>query len=461
MADQPLHVAMISWFGIGHFTPNLYVANKLAGRGHRVSFFVPKKAILKVKHLNHHPDLISFIPINVPHVDGLPPGAETTNDVPFSSHPLLMKAMDLTEPFIEASLRDLKPHLIFYDYQHWLPQITRRLGIKAIIYFLTGPAILGYMMRKPLDNGDKTVDPDTELMVPPPGFPPTAIRLKLFEAKKLKQSTADMEGEGAGVSFQRRMATCFSECDAMVFKAFREIEGPYLDFLERRMGKKIFSIGPVLPNPPPNATLEERWAKWLASFSPKSVIYCSFGSECVLSKHQFQELILGLELTGMPFLAALRPPVGAETVESALPEGFDERVKGRGIVHGGWVQQLLMLNHPNVGCFLSHCGSGSMTEALCSEPLMVFIPNAGDQLINSKILCGDQKVAVEVERRDEDGVFTREGVCKAVKMVMDSESEIGQTIRSNHKKLRQILLAPGLEDAYLDEFIHTVRSMLI
>ncbi|KAI9084660.1 hypothetical protein K1719_033442 [Acacia pycnantha] len=175
---------------------------------------------------------------------------------------------------------------------------------------------------------------------------------------------------------------------------------------------------------------------WQVNFNPKSVIYCSFGSECVLSKHQFQELTLGLELTGMPFLAALRPPVGAKTVESALPEGFNERVKGRGIVHGGWVQQLLMLNHPNVRCFLSHCGSRSMTEALCSEPLTVFIPNAGDQLIYSKILCGDQKAAMEVERRDEDVVFTREGVCKAVKMVMDCESEIGQMIRSNHKKLR-------------------------
>jgi len=51
----------------------------------------------------------------------------------------------------------------------------------------------------------------------------------------------------------------------------------------------------------------------------------------------------------MPFLAALKPPIGAEAIESALPEGFNERTNGRGVVHGDWVQQLLILSHPSVG----------------------------------------------------------------------------------------------------------------
>ena len=33
----------------------------------------------------------------------------------------------------------------------------------------------------------------------------------------------------------------------------------------------------------------------------------------------------------MSFSAALKPPMGTETIESALPEGFEERVKGKGI----------------------------------------------------------------------------------------------------------------------------------
>ena len=48
--------------------------------------------------------------------------------------------------------------------------------------------------------------------------------------------------------------------------------------------------------------------------------------------------MLGFELTGMPFLAALKAHIGFEAIESALPEGFNERTKRRGVVRGDWVQ---------------------------------------------------------------------------------------------------------------------------
>jgi len=97
-------------------------------------------------------------------------------------------------------------------------------------------------------------------------------------------------------------------------------------------------------------------------FKPKTVIFCAFGSECILKSNQFKELLLGFELTGMPFLSALKPPIGAETMKLALPEEeFIERTKGRGIVEGDWIKQQLILSHPSVGCFVTHWGSGSLT----------------------------------------------------------------------------------------------------
>ncbi|KAK7302865.1 hypothetical protein RJT34_13762 [Clitoria ternatea] len=107
------------------------------------------------------------------------------------------------------------------------------------------------------------------------------------------------------------------------------MEGPYHDYLESQMRKQVFLAGPVLPNPP-TSVLEEKWATWLGSFKPKTVIFCALGSECILKSNQFQELLLGFELTGMPFLAALKPPIGAETINSALPEGFNENKGKRG-----------------------------------------------------------------------------------------------------------------------------------
>ena len=64
-----LHVAMFPWFAFGHITPYLHLSNKLAERGHRVSFLLPKGAQAKVEHLNLYPNLIHFYPLLVPCVD--------------------------------------------------------------------------------------------------------------------------------------------------------------------------------------------------------------------------------------------------------------------------------------------------------------------------------------------------------------------------------------------------------
>ena len=131
----------------------------------------------------------------------------------------------------------------------------------------------------------------------------------------------------------------------------------YSLYMERQLGKPVLLTGPVLSEPSPMA-LEERWAQWLGGFKPGSVIFCAFGSQNFPEKDQFQELLLGFEQTGLPFLAALKPPLGAATIEEALPEGFQERVGGRGLVHEVWVPQPSILSHLSVGCFVSHCGFG-------------------------------------------------------------------------------------------------------
>ncbi|KHG23094.1 hypothetical protein F383_29773 [Gossypium arboreum] len=272
---------------------------------------------------------ITFIPITVPHVKGLPLGSETTNDVPFPLHPLIMTAMDLTKPDIEAYLRELKPNFVFYDFTCWLPALTRRLG--------------------------------SDLLEPPEGFPSSSIKLRTHEAQALAAVTT--MDYGSGLSFVERQLMSLSDCDIIGFKTCREIEGPYGEYIGSQFGKPVIFAGPVVPNPPKIA-LEKQWEKLLSKFQPKTMIFCAFGSECVLKKDQFQELVLGLELTGLPFLVALKPPMGAKTIESALPEGFQERLKGRGILHGGWVPQQLILRHRSVGYFVTHCGLGSLAEAM-------------------------------------------------------------------------------------------------
>ncbi|KAJ0102439.1 hypothetical protein Patl1_04743 [Pistacia atlantica] len=64
-------------------------------------------------------------------------------------------------------------------------------------------------------------------------------------------------------------------------------------------------------NPETPATqLEEKWDKWLNKFQPDSGAYYVFGSQITQQNEQFQEMVLGFELSGFPFLVALTPPEG-------------------------------------------------------------------------------------------------------------------------------------------------------
>ncbi|RYR68685.1 hypothetical protein Ahy_A03g015165 isoform B [Arachis hypogaea] len=250
-----------------------------------------------------------------------------------------------------------------------------------------------------------------------------------------------------------------SEADAIAFRTCREIEGPYLDFIEEQFKKPVLPTGPVILEKP-NSALDEKWASWLGEFKQGSVVYCCLGSECRLRPNLFQELLLGLELVGMPFLAALKPPIGFDSVGDALPEGFEERVKGRGIVYGGWIQQPLILEHPSVGCFITHCGSGSLSEALLNECQLVLLPNVGDQILNARMMSKNLQVGVEVEKGEDDGLYTKESVCKAVSIVMDDENETSRIVRSNHAKIREVLLNKDLESTYIDAFCKNLQEIL-
>ncbi|XP_038715502.1 cyanidin 3-O-galactoside 2''-O-xylosyltransferase FGGT1-like [Tripterygium wilfordii] len=455
MADATLHIAMYPWLALGHLTPFLHLANKLAKKGHRISFFIPIKTQHKLEHFNLHPDLITFVPISVPHVDGLPPGAETTSDVTYTLVPLIMTAMDHTEGDIELLFQDLKPDVVLFDVAHWMPMLARRLGIKSVRYDITCSVMTSYVSSLARFRENKYTEAD--LMEPPSGFPSSSIKLSNREARSFAKVSV-MEF-GSRIRFVDRQYKCLSECDALGFKTCKEIEGPFAEYLGSQFGKPVMLSGPIIPEQT-TSTLDEKWEKWLGGFKPNSIIYCALGSECNLQKDQFQELVLGLELTGMPFLAALKPPPGLESVESALPEGFEERIQGRGVVYGGWIQQQLILEHPSIGCFITHCGTGSLSEALINKCQIVLLPQIWDQIINARLMGIVLKVGVEVDRGEEDGFFTMESVYKAVRAVMDKDSEIATVVRANHAKFRELLLNKDFEPSYINDFIEMLVALL-
>ncbi|KAK9025681.1 hypothetical protein V6N11_038539 [Hibiscus sabdariffa] len=205
--------------------------------------------------------------------------------------------------------------------------------------------------------------------------------------------------------------------------------------------------------------LDDKCVSWLSQFEPGSVVFCSFGSASELQKNAFQELVLGFELCGLPFLVALKPPQGCSTVEEALPEGFEERVKGRGLVCGSWVPQRLLLHHPNIGCFVNHCGYGTMWEFLLSDCQIVLIPRLGDQILNTRLMVNELKIGVEIER-DKNRQVSKESLSEAIKFVMDKNNETAKTLRANHAKLKQTLSNSDFQEEYINGFIRALQNLV-
>jgi hypothetical protein len=82
-----------------------------------------------------------------------------------------MTAMDLTAPFIESFLRELKPHFVFYDYTHWLPALACRLGIKSIHHCIISPATVGYFVSPERIKLNENALTEADFNSPPAKFP--------------------------------------------------------------------------------------------------------------------------------------------------------------------------------------------------------------------------------------------------------------------------------------------------
>jgi len=170
-----------------------------------------------------------------------------------------------------------------------------------------------------------------------------------------------------------------------------------------------------------------------------------------------------LELTGLPFILVLNFPSNlcAETeLESSLPKGFLERVKDRGVVHTGWLQQQLVLKHNSVGCYVCHGGFSSVIEAMVNDCQLVLLPFKGDQFFNSKLMANDLDAGIEVNRNEQDGYFHKEDILKAVKIIMvDREKERGKSIREDHKKWSKFMLDKEIQNKFIIDLVVQLKSL--
>ncbi|KAL3697372.1 hypothetical protein R1sor_011448 [Riccia sorocarpa] len=190
-----------------------------------------------------------------------------------------------------------------------------------------------------------------------------------------------------------------------------------------------------------------------------SVLYGAFGCNWNLLPEQMQEVVLGLENSGQPFLVLFRPPIKSDKyptddIFDALPPGCVERTKGRGLFVQGWVPQVEILAHPAVGGFLSHCGLNSYLETVCMGVPIITWPFDCEQYMNASTvvaiissssfcrkdpLLGQIQIGIEVPKSYASAdVVDRKDVETKVRALFHSEQ--GRIARHNVLEYRDLAI---------------------
>ncbi|KAK7267982.1 hypothetical protein RIF29_20664 [Crotalaria pallida] len=294
MTNEKLHMVMFPFFAYGHISPFVQLSNKLYTQGIQITFLSAASNIPRIKStLNLNP-AIEIIPLQFPN------GITSTAELPPHLAGNLIHALDLTQPKVKSILLELKPQFVFFDFaQNWLPKLASELGIKSV-HLSIYSAITSYLVVPSRYDGIEETSITFEYLKKPPlGYPKkiSNVFLNTFEAMDLMYLFTRLGDNN--LTIYERVLQSINECSFILYKTCKELEGPYIDYVENQYGKQVLLAGPLVPEPSIDV-LEEKWTKWLDNFQAKSVILCSFGSETFLNDDQIKELASGLELTNLP-----------------------------------------------------------------------------------------------------------------------------------------------------------------
>ncbi|CAL4987682.1 unnamed protein product [Urochloa decumbens] len=461
-SPRPLRVVICPWLAFGHLLPYLELAERLASRGHRVSYVSTPRNLARLPPRRHTAGAIDLVPLPLPRVEGLPDGAESTNDVPGGAVDPLWEAFDgLAAPFAEylaaacASKNDKKPDWVLADvFHYWAPAAALEHGVPCAMLMSSAAMVAslacGAREHAELAAGAASVfeQPLAVGFGPPAGMPRYEWEgnAPLFAARG-----------ASGMSATRRASLTLQRCAIVAIRSCPEWEAEAFSLAARLLGKPLVPLGLMPPSPDGDGDDDDAAVRWLDAQPAKSVVYVALGSEVPLPVELVHELAHGLELAGTRFLWALRKPGGVADAD-VLPAGFQERTGRHGLVTMGWAPQITILAHGAVGGFLTHCGRSSLVEGLLYGHPLIMLPIFGDQGPNARVMVG-KKVGLQVARNEDDGSFDRHGIASAVRAVMVDEDS-RRVFVAGATKMQEIVADKELHERYIDEFVHQLRSFI-
>nr|AMQ26127.1 UDP-glycosyltransferase 19 [Pueraria montana var. lobata] len=438
-----LKIYFLPFFSPGHLIPLVQLARLVAARGQHVTIVTtPSNAQLFDKNIDedtasgHH---IRVHIIKFPNTQlGLPEGIEhlsaaTNNATAYKIH----MAAHLIQPQVEALVKQSPPDVFIPDILFtWSKDFSSRLGIPRLVFnpiSIFDVCMIDAIKKHPeafaSESGPYQIPdlphPLTLPVKPSPGF------------AALTESLLDGEEDSHGV----------------IVNSFADLDADYTQHYEKLTGRKVWHVGPssLMVHKTVKTVNENRHdcLTWLDSKEEASVLYICFGSLTLISDEQLYQIATGLEASGHCFLWVVHRKNKDDNEGHSgkwLPEGFEEKItrENRGMLMKGWAPQPLILNHPAVGGFLTHCGWNAVAEAISSGVPMVTMPGFGDQYYNEKLITEVHGFGVEVGAAEwsispyegKKEVVSGERIEKAVKRLMD-DGEEGKRIRSKAKEMQE------------------------
>jgi UDP-glucosyl transferase 73C len=453
--DVP-HFVLFPFIAQGHIIPMVDIAKLLAQRGIIVTIFTtPKNASRFSSVLSRAVSSglqIKLVTLNFPSKQvGLPEGCENfdmvnTKEMMFNLFNAITMLQKPAEDLFDALIP--KPSCIISDFCiPWTLQIAEKHKIPRISFHGFCCFCLHCMLKIQTSKILETINSESEYFTLP-GIPDKIQATKVQIPELLKDEMKE---------FGEKMQDAEIKSYGVIINTFEELEKAYVKDYKKERNDKVWCVGPVsLCNKDGldkaqrgnMASISEHLClKWLDLHQPKSVVYACLGSLCNLIPSQLIELALALEASERPFIWVIREGNKSEELEKWISEErFEERNKGRGLIIRGWAPQVLILSHPSIGGFLTHCGWNSTLEGISAGVPLITWPLFADQFLNEKLVTQVLRIGVSVGvefpmkfgEEEKLGVLVKkEDIKEAICMVMNKGEESNER-RERASKLSEM-----------------------
>ncbi|XP_021908712.1 UDP-glycosyltransferase 73C6-like [Carica papaya] len=451
--NQKLHFVLFPFMAQGHMIPMIDLARLLAQLGAFITIVTTPLNASRLEPVISRA-VRSCLKINLVQLPfpcaeaGLPEGLENLDTLESNNlFPNFFRAVDLLEEPVHELFEKLTPPpcCIISDFLiGYTSDIADKFRVPRIVFRPVSCFFLMCMHDFLVSKIHETVKSESEYFVLtnlPDKVELTKAQLPFFKDEDFMET---MKKIGA------KATAAYGE----IINTFEELEPEYTREYRKARGEKIWCVGPLSLCNKNELDKAERgkkstvdphqWLTWLDAQEPSSVIYVCLGSLSTLPPEQIMELGLGLEASNKPFIWVIRDWNGLDEVEKLISEnGFEERIKGRGVLIKGWAPQVVILSHSAIAGFLTHCGWNSTIEGISAGVPLITWPLSSDQFCNSKLAVQVLKIGIWVgaEKALVIGEEEKYGVCVKKEVIKDviekviDRGEEGDGRRERAKKL--------------------------